>query len=143
MRIPYLFSQGRITQYVLHQNSFSPHPKATASRSIAFCSGESFPSALHVPHLKRKRARRPSASELPGTFRKSFADFKSLCIIPFRRFIIVQGFRNISESFIRNAQAALFPAGQIRLILRRPFRRFGSAHPLLRWLWSAFDRFFP
>ena len=53
-------------------------------------------------------------------FSKPFADFKSLCIIPFRSFIIVPCFRNITEVIIRNAQVAL-QIRVIRVLFRKPF----------------------
>ena len=56
-------------------------------------------------------------------FRKPFAYFKSLCIVPFRSFIIVPCFRNTAEVIIRNAQVALH-LRVIRVLFRKPFADF-------------------
>ena len=58
-------------------------------------------------------------------FRKLFVDFKSLCIIPFRSFIIIPCFRNIAEIIIQTAQVAL-QIRVIRVLFRKPFADFKS-----------------
>ena len=58
-------------------------------------------------------------------FRKPFADCKILCIIPFRSFIIIPCFRNITEFIIRNVQVAL-QSRVIRVLFRKPFADFKS-----------------
>ena len=56
-------------------------------------------------------------------FRKLFADFKILCIIPFRSVIIIPCFRNIAEFIIRKAQVAL-QLRVFRVLFRKPFTDF-------------------